>query len=68
MKEDRQSQWKMFDECLWAQEENHSHNDTRRGICLWLSAGWHCSMAVPAEMPNTLQPKITIQMLSLKVL
>lgn len=26
----------MFDECLWAEEKNHLHNETRRGICLWL--------------------------------
>ena len=68
VKEDRQSQWKMFDECLWAEEKNRSRNDTRRDICLWLSDGWHCCTALPAEMPDTLQPELTVQMLSLKVL
>lgn len=28
---------------------------TRRGTCLWLSAGWHCSTVLPPVMPNTLQ-------------
>lgn len=41
---------------------------TRRGICFWLSAGWHCGTALPAVMPDTLQPELTIQMLPLKVL
>lgn len=36
MREDRQSQWKIFDECLWAQEGNHSHNDKKRHLDLAL--------------------------------
>lgn len=40
MREDRQSQWKILDECLWAQEKNHSHNDKKRHLALalcWLA-------------------------------
>lgn len=54
MREDRQSQWKIFDECLWAQEKNHFHDDKKRHLSLalcWLALqysitccdAWHAS-------------------------
>lgn len=48
---DRQSQWKIFHECLWAQDKNHSHNDKKRHLFLalcWLAL-WYSTTCCDAQ-------------------